>query len=108
MKAMSGHFWIISSIFIDIVYKYIIWLAVDLIIHDWAADMLEVGSDLVKAACLWGGFDQADLAECGVGTGFDCFVLGLGWVGACDDSLSHVNPAELMFPESIEGLIDEA
>ena len=43
-----------------------------------------------------------------MGTGFDCFVLGLGWVGACDDSLSHVNPAELMFPESIEGLIDEA
>jgi hypothetical protein len=98
---MSGHFRLISSFFIDIVYKYIIWLAVDLIINDWAADMLEVGSDLVKAACLWGGFDQADLTECGVGTGFDCFVLGLGWVGACDDSLAHVNPAELMFPESI-------
>jgi len=40
--------------------------------------------------------------------GFDCFVLGLGWVGVCDDSLAHVNPAELMFPKSIEGLIDEA
>ena len=105
---MSGHFWLISSIFIDIVNKYIIWLAVDLIINDWATDMFEVGTDLVESTCLWGGFDQADLAECGVGTGRDCFVLGLGWVGACDDSLAHVNPAELMFPESIEGLIDEA
>jgi hypothetical protein len=97
MEAMSGHFRLISSFFIDIVYKYIIWLAVDLIIHDWTSDMFKVGSDLVKATCLWGGFDQADLAERGVGTGFDCFVLGLGWVGSCDDSLAHVNPAELMF-----------
>ena len=105
---MSGHFWLISSLFIDIVNKYIIWLAVDLVIHDWAADMLEVGSDLVESTCFWGGFDQADLAECGVGTSFDCFVFGLGWVGACDDSLAHVNPTELMFSESIEGLIDEA
>jgi hypothetical protein len=43
-----------------------------------------------------------------VGTGFDSFVFGLGWVGACDDSLAHVNPTELMFPEPIKGLIDEA
>ena len=105
---MSGHFWLISSIFIDIVYKYIIWLPVDLIIHDWATDMLEVGSDLVESTCLWGGFDQADNAEYGVVAGFDCFVLSLGWVGVCDDSLAHVNPAELMFPESVKGLIDEA
>ena len=107
MKAMSCHFRLISSSFIDVVNKYIIWLAVDLIIHDWAADMFEVGTDLVKATCFWGSFDQTDLADCGVGTRFDCFVLGLRWVGACDDSLAHVNPAELMFPESIEGLIDE-
>ena len=108
MKAMSGHFWLISSIFIDIVYEDIIWLAVDLIINDWASDMFEVGTDLVKATCFWGSFHEADLADCGVGTGFDCFVLGLGWVGACDHSLAHVNPAELMFPKSIEGPIDEA
>ena len=105
---MSSHFWLISSIFIDIVNKDIIWLAVDLIIHDWASDMFEVGTDLVKATCLRGSFDQTDLAQCGVGTGLDCFVLGLGWVGACDDSLAHVNPTELMFPEPIEGLIDDA
>ena len=105
---MSSHFRLIPSGFIDIVNKYIIWLAVDLIIHDWASDMFEVGSDLVESTCLWGGFDQADNAECGVVAGFDCFVLSLGWVGACDDSLAHVNPTELMFPESIEGLIDEA
>ena len=105
---MSGHLWLISSIFIDIVNEYIIWLAVDLIIHDWTSDMFEVSSDLVESACLWGSFHQTDLADCGVGTGFDSFVFGLGWVGSCDDSLAHVNPAELMFPESIEGLIDEA
>jgi len=105
---VSCHFRLISSIFIDIVYKYIIRLAVDLIIHDWASDMFEVGADLVESTCLWGGFDQADLAECGVGTGFDCFVIGLGWVGACDDSLAHVNPAELMFSEPIERLINGA
>ena len=105
---MSGNLWLISSLFIDIVNKYIIWLAVDLIIHDWATDMFEVGSDLMQATCLWGGFDQTDLADCGVGTGFGCFVFGLGWVGVWDDSLAHVNPAELMFSESIEGLIDEA
>ena len=104
---MSGHFRLISSFFIDIVYKDIIWLAVDLIIHDRAADMLEVGTDLVKATCLWGSFDQTDLADCGVVACFDCFVLGLCWVGVCDDSLAHVNPAELMFSETIEGLIDE-
>ena len=105
---MSSHFRLISSFFIDIVYKYIIWLTVDLIIHDWASDMFEVGSDLVKATCLWGGFDQADNTEYGVVAGFDCFVFGLGWVGVCDDSLAHVNPAGLMFSETIEGLIDEA
>ena len=105
---MSGHFRLISSFFIDIVYKYVVWLAVDLIIHDWAPDMFEVGTDLVESTCPRGSFDQTDLAECGVGTGFDCFVLGLGWVGACDDSLAHVNPTELMFPEPIEGLIDDA
>ena len=108
MKAMSSHSRLISSSFIDVVNKYIIWLSIDLIIQDWAADMFEVGTDLVKSTCFWGGFDQTDLARCGMYSGFDCFVLGLGWVGACDDSLSHVNPAELMFPESIEGLIDEA
>ena len=105
---MSGHFRLISSFFIDIVNKNIIWLAVDLIVHDWASDMFEVGTYLVEATCSRGSFDQTDLTHCGVYTGFDCFVLGLGWVGACDDSLSHVNPAELMFPESIEGLIDDA
>ena len=105
---MSCNFRLISRSFIDIVNKYIIWLAVDLIIHDWATNMFEVGTDLVEATCLWGGFDQTDLAHCGVYTGSDCFVFGLGWVGACDDSLAHVNPTELMFPESIEGLIDEA
>ena len=108
MKAMSRHFRLIPSIFIDIVNKDIIWLAVDLIINDWATDMFEVGTDLVESTCSRGSFDQTDLAECGVGTGFDCFVLGLGWVGACDDSLAHVNPAGLMFSETIEGLIDEA
>jgi hypothetical protein len=99
---------LISSFFIDIVNKYIIWLAVNLIIHDWASDMFEVGTYLVEATCFWGGFDQTDLADCGMDTSFDCFVLGLGWVGAWDDSLAHINPAELMFPEPIEGLIDEA
>ena len=54
---MSGHFRLISSCFIDIVYKYVVWLPVDLIIKDWAADMLEVGTDLVEAACFWGGLD---------------------------------------------------
>ena len=103
---MSWHFWLISSFFIDIVYKDIIWLAVDLIIHDWASDMFEVGTYLVEATCFWGDFDQTDLAHCGVYTGSDCFVLGLCWVGICDDSLAHVNPAELMFTETIEGLID--
>ena len=94
---MSGHFWLISSIFIDIVNKYIIWLPVDLIIHDWASYMFEVGSDLVEATCLWGSLDQTDLADCGVYTSFNCFVFGLGWVGVCDDSLAHIDPAELMF-----------
>ena len=108
MKAMPSHFRLISGFFIDIVNKYIIWLAVDLIIHDWASDMFEMGTYLVEATCLWGSFDQTDFAERGVGTGFDCFVFGLGWVGACDDSLAHINPAELMFPESVKGLIDEA
>jgi hypothetical protein len=105
---MSGHFRLIYSFFIDIVYKHVIWLAINLIINDWAIDMFEVGTDLVKATCLWGSFHQTDLTDCRVGTGLDCFVLGLGWVGASDDSLAHINPAELMFPESIQGLIDEA
>ena len=105
---MSCHFRVIYGSFIDIVYKDIIWLAVDLIIHDWASDMFEVGTDLVKATCLWGSFHKTDLTNCWVGTGFDFLVLGLGWVGACDHSLAHVNPTELMFPEPIEGLIDES
>jgi len=42
-----------------------------------------------------------------VGTCFESFELGLGGVGACDDGLSHIDSARLMFTESVERLIDQ-
>ena len=68
--------------------------------------MFEVGSDLVEATCFWSGFDQTDLTNYRVGTGFDCFVLGLCWVGIRDDSLANIDLARSMFAESVERLID--
>jgi len=83
-------------------------LAVDLIINDWVTDMFEVGSDLVEATCFRSGFNQADLANCRVGTGFDCSVFGLCWVGIRDDSLANIDLAGSMFAKSVDGLIDQA
>jgi len=81
-------------------------LAVDLIINDWVTDMFEVGSDLVEATCFRIGFNQADLANCRVGTGFDCSVFGLCRVGVGDDCLANIDLAGAMFAESVERLID--
>ena len=66
-----------------------------------------MGTDLVEAACLRGCFQKAYFTKFGVDACFDCFVFGLGGVGAWDDGLSHVDSAGLMLAESVEGLVDE-
>ena len=108
MQAMSGHFWLISSIFIDIVYEYFVFLAINLIIQDWKPDKFEMGTDLVETAGPRGGLNKAYLTEFRVGTCFEGFELGLGGVGAWYDGLAHIDSAGLMFAESVEGLVDHA
>ena len=49
---MSSHFGLISSVFIDIVYEYFIFLAINLVIYDWKSNKFEVGTDLVEASGL--------------------------------------------------------
>ena len=44
----------------------------------------------------------------GVDAGFECFVLGLGRVGAWDHCLADVDPARLVFSEPIKGLVNLA
>ena len=94
---MSGHFRIISSASIDIVYEYLIFLAINLVIYDWKPNKFEMGTDLVEASGLRRRLYKAYLAEFRVGTCFESFELGLGWVGAWDDGLPHIDSAGLMF-----------
>ena len=104
---MSSQFKLYFIVFIDIVQEDYVGLAVDLVINDWVTDMFEVRSDLVEATCFRSGFNQADLANCRVGTGFDCSVFGLCWVGVGDDCLANIDLAGAMFAESVERLIDD-
>ena len=48
---MSGNFRAISSIFIDIVYKYFIFLTINFVIKHWKSDEFEMGTDLVQSTC---------------------------------------------------------
>ena len=105
---MSSHFWLIYIIFIDIVYKNIVFLAVNLIINNWKPNKLEVGTNLVEAACLRRGLDKAYLPEFGVGTHIEGFVFGLGGVSAWDNGLADIDSAGLVFAEPIERLINKA
>ena len=43
----------------------------------------------------------------GVGAGFEGFEFGHGGVGAGNNGLADIDPAGLMFAESVEGLIDD-
>ena len=108
MQAMSSHFQLIYVIFIDIVYKNIVFLAVNLIIYDWKPNKLEVGTNLVEAACLRRCLEKANIPKFGVVTRFEGFIFGLGGVGALDDCLSDVDSAGLVFAEPVERLIDQA
>ena len=104
---MSRHFRLISSIYIDIVYKNIIILSINLIIYDGKSDKFEMGTNLVESASPRGGLNKAYLTEFWVGTCFEGFELGLGRVSAWYNGLSHIDSAGLVFAESVKGLVDQ-
>ena len=54
---MAGRFLIIFSIFIDIVYKKLIILAINLVVEYREPDKFKVCSYLMEATGLGGGFD---------------------------------------------------
>ena len=54
---MSSHFRTIFIIFIDIVYKYFIFLTINFVIKYWKSDEFEMGTDLVETASLRGDLD---------------------------------------------------
>ena len=108
MQAVSRHFRLISSFYIDIVYENIIILSINLIIYDWKPNKFEMGTNLVESAGPRGGLNEAYLSKFGMGTCFEGFELGLGGVGTWYDGLSHIDSAGLMLAESVEGLVDQA
>ena len=69
--------------------------------------MVKVGSDLVEAARFWGSFDKADFAVFRMGPGAEGFKFGDRRVGAGDHRLPDIDPAGLVFPEAVEGLVDD-
>ena len=105
---MSRHFRLIYIAFIDIVYKNIVFLAINLIVYDWKPDKLEVGTNLMEAPSLRSDLDKAYLPEFWVGTCFEGFVFGLGGVGSWDDRLANIDLAGLVFAEPVERLIDHS
>ena len=64
-------------------------------------------SYLVKSSGPWGGFYKADFAKIVMDSTFDGSELGLGRVGIGDDGLTNINPAGLVFAESVQGLVDQ-
>jgi len=98
---MAGSFLIILSIFIDIVYKKLVIFAINLVIYHWKSNKFEMHSYLMQATGLGGSFHKAYLFEIGVAAGFEGFVLGLGRVGARDNGLADIDPAWLVFAESV-------
>ena len=103
---MSCHFWFIFDIFIDIVYKIIVILTVYFVIQDRESKVVEVGADLVESAGFGGGLDKADLSVIGVGAGAQGFKFGDRAIGAGNDGLADIDPAGLVFAQTVQGLID--
>ena len=94
------------SIFIDIAYKKLIILAINLVIYDWEAEEFEVCPYLVESSSPGGGLDKAYFTEIRMDSCFHGFVFGLRGVGAGDDCLADIDSAGLVFAEAVEGLID--
>ena len=103
---MPGYFSIILSIFIDIVYKKLIILAINLVVEYRDPDKFKVCPYLVESSSPGGGLDKADFTEIRMDSCFHGFVFGLGGVGAGDDCLADIDSAGLVFAEAVEGLID--
>ena len=97
----------IFIIFIDIVNKNVIIFTVNFVIHNRASDVVKVGPDLMEASCFRGSLDQTDFSVLGVGSGAEGFEFGQGRVGAGDHSLADIDPAGLVFAESIQRRIDD-
>ena len=93
-------------IFIDIVNEILIFLSIYFVIHNWKAEVVEVGAYLVKAAGFGGGFNKADFPVVGVGTGAQGFKFSESWVCAGDHGLADIDPTGLVFAKTVQGLID--
>ena len=104
---MSFSFWLIFCIFIDIVNKILIIFSIYFVIQNREAEIVEMGPYLVEAARFWGSFDKADFAVFRVGPGAEGFEFGDRGVGAGDDGLPDIDPAGLVFPQPVEGLVDD-
>jgi hypothetical protein len=98
---MAGRFLIIFSIFIDIVYKKLVIFAINLVIYHWKSNKFEMRSYLMEATGLGGSFHYADFPKIRVASAFQGFVFGLSGVGARDNGLADIDPAWLVFAESV-------
>ena len=93
--------------FIDKAYKMVIIFTVYFVIQDGEPNVVKVCPDLVEAARFWGSFDQADFAVFRMGPGAEGFEFGDRGVSAWNHRLPDVDPAGLVFPEAVEGLVDD-
>ena len=65
-----------------------------------------MGTYLVEAAGFGSRLNQAYHPVVGVGSGTQGFEFCNGWVGAGNHGLADIDPAGLVFAESVQGLID--
>jgi len=107
MEAVAANYICFFKSFIDIVYKNIIFFAVNLIVNNRVAEMVEMGPNLVKSAGFWGDFHKGDFAVLWVGAGGEGFEFGEGGVSPGDDCLADIDPAGLVFAEPVKGLVDD-
>lgn len=103
---MAAYFRLIFIIFIDIVYKILVFFAVYLVIKDWETEVVKVGPNLMESSGFWGSLHEADLPVLRVGAATEGFKFGKGGVGAWNHGLADVDPAGLVFAKPIQGLVD--
>ncbi len=70
--------------------------------------MVEVGPDLVESTGFRGGLHEGDFPMFGVVAGAEGIEFSRGGIGAGNNGLADIDPAGLMFAESVEGLIDDS
>lgn len=106
METVSCEICPIFIVFNDTVYEIFIIFAINLVVEDGITKVVEVGPDLVEPSGFWGCFHEGDFTMFGVVPGAEGFEFRKGRIRTGDHGLADIDPAGLVFAESVQGLID--